>query len=946
VKSNILKNLLSAIKTNLYKHKTLFKTIPLVLLLIIASVIFFYRITAPSMWVDEMNARSHSNIDRNKAVEMSKANGLSRGMLSYAYFRVNYYSEKLFTNIDFSVRAPEALSALLTLIFVFFLGRHIFSTGVGYISIILLMTNPFFVRYAQENRYYQMGSLCLIACYSFLSFYISTGRRIYLLGLFLFASFYLRCHQFGAIQVPLLIVPMLFLIFISERKKINPKRACIELILTALAVIIVWIPNFLQMLDVHLHYSKATTTKNVDAFFRTQYGYSVDRFLNLTYLVSIDLFRKIGSNTLYIFLVLAVVGSAVYSKWRATILLIYLMLITLPPIYAMNSAHAVIMPKRFLYLLPFITILIVGGVWAAIKLLSEPFNLLFNKILKKYGKYLYYMVYASLTIIAILFLLFPVLKSNMTRTCNNYFKDKEMYKPAAMLISMNWLPGEKTVFTKQADWVLNGYTPRTPNFWRISINSNNKRKILDNFNSGNGIWMLHKSPSTIGIPANEIIEIPLLRGKLYYANQKYKTNPEKKINDYKRLLRNAVVFSTMPEIKCAKKLIELYNKDKQFTDAWDVALKIAQFDLVPNACSFAADFFRKQKQIKRANEIWYKYANMRFWEESAQKRAAKLAFKSSKYKFALKYNFRYKLLTLGKNALNNYELGLIYYHLKNYEKALKLFNEKKEITTSNIVTHADIIEPYLICLKKTGNEAKYISFWLADWDKNKDPSKLYSLYSLLDELIKNKKRLKYVLKKLSEKSPETIPFIEFIKKTVLDNDSENLYQNLLLFKKHAGGGIWPLYTYAVDRFAKNDWKKELELPLSDLVLKFKADQVAKTNMRVANYGWGSKEHPFFIKTNKNQKNLFAQFDVNIALPGKYKLLVSLATTKKYPFDIYVNNKLTLKNVGDVITGSLTTALAKDIEVGIVNLIKGKNTITIKTNTDKLPHITGISLIKL
>ena len=74
---------------------------------------------------------------------------------------------------------------------------------------------------------------------------------------------------------------------------------------------------------------------------------------------------------------------------------------------------------------------------------------------------------------------------------DNYFKDKEMYKPAAMLISMNWLPGEKTIFTKQADWVLNGYTQRAPNLWRLSNNVENKSKCLANYKANKGTFSSH-----------------------------------------------------------------------------------------------------------------------------------------------------------------------------------------------------------------------------------------------------------------------------------------------------------------------------------------------------------------------------------------------------------------------------------------------------------------------
>ena len=939
MKSKILNNILAAIKISIVKHKRLLKSIPLILLLIIASVIFFYRIAAPSMWVDEMNARSHSNWSRAKCVEMK------RGMLSYGYHRINYYSEKLFTNIDFSVRAPEAVSALLTLIFIFFLGRNIFSTGVGYISVILLMTNPFFVRYAQENRYYQMGSLCFIACYSFLAFYISTGRRIFLVGIFLFVSMYLRCHEFGIVQVPLLIIPALFLIFVSVRKKISTKRILIELSLTAFLTILLWAPNLYYIISFRLETSDLVK-KSVDAFYVRDCGYSVARFGRLLSALSKDIFGKFGSFFILGTLLIASIGSAIFTKWRAVALLTYLMIATLPVVYFMNGRHAVVMSKRILYLLPPITLLCVGGVWCAIKLLSEPFNLLFNILSKKYGKYLYYIIYTTITFIAILFLLLPVLKSNMTRTCNNYFKDREMYKPAAMLISMNWLPGDKVVLTRQSDWVLNGYSPRTPNFWRISTSFSKKQNLLNDYNKGYGIWSLRKTPEVIGLSSTEFIRIPFYRGSVYIARKEYKNNPHLKLQETKKLLRNAVVYSSMPEIKCAKKLIELYNKDKQFTDAWDVALKIASFGWSYDASLFAFNFMRSQGQTKKANKIWFDYANKRFWEGGAQKRAAKLAFKAKNYKLALKYNSKYKIISIGKNALNNSDLGLAYFNLKNYKKALKYFNKDSKITVSNINSSIKISEPYLDCLKNTGNQAEYISLWLAVWEHDKDTSKLYPLYSLLDKLMKNKKQLKIVLNELAVKSPKTLPFDKFIEKTVLNNNSENIRENLLMLKNQAGCELWPLYTYAVDRFAEKNWKNELELPLSELVLKFKADQVAKTNMKVANYGWGSKEHPFFIKTNKNQKNLFAQFDVNIALPGKYKLLVSLATTKKYPFDIYINDKLTLKNVGDVITGSLTTALAKDIDVGTINLIKGKNTITIKIDNGKVQHITGISLIKL
>jgi hypothetical protein len=644
-------------------------------------------------------------------------------------------------------------------------------------------------------------------------------------------------------------------------------------------------------------------------------------------------------------LVVASVGSAVFSRWKTCVLIAYLFLATLSVVYFMNARQAVVMTKRMIYLLPFVIILSVGGIWCAIRLLLWPFE---RRVqwMARLGPPAWRRIQSILMLAVCAYLFVPVVKKNLSRVFDQYYREKEMYQSAAELISVNLRPGDVIVTTKNWDWVLYGYSRSAPKLQRLMTSFRRREELLRKYERGAGIWSLHASPEVIDVPPEECVRIPFYRGSVYLARREYGPDQELREKEAKRLLRNAVVCARMPEIRCATNLLARYKRDDEWVYGVELAAHMASFHSSREACTFAHETFRSYGRTEDANQVWYGYADRRVWEAGAQRRAARLAYAAGEYRNALGYNRLHWLLTLGEDALSESELGLVYFKLGDCDTALDYFTEHGRLSLSNVLERGDLSAACLECLKAEERYVEYISLCLDRWQHARDPSAFQALNTLLDGLREDRGRFTAVLDDVAEKDAAARSLAEFAACAVAAEGALDTNAALQKLKPQVGCRMLPLYAYLVDQFAHEDTKDALELSVSELAFELRADQVRKTNMRIADYGWASKDHPCFIKAHDGQTNLFAQFAPRVPYPGRYRLRVLLSTTREYPFDVDVNGQPALAHVGAVATGSLNTRKGKAVEVGVIDLERGTNTITIRVDSGRIQHINGIRIEKL
>ena len=120
---------------------------------------------------------------------------------------------------EFVVRLLSALPAVAAILFVYLLGRRLFSETVGMIAALLLAVNAFDVRYAQEARGYSLFAfLVVLACWFFVRCVDAPQKKGNWAGLVIALALGMYAHFFAGFMLPV------FWLAAALRKGVFPWR--------------------------------------------------------------------------------------------------------------------------------------------------------------------------------------------------------------------------------------------------------------------------------------------------------------------------------------------------------------------------------------------------------------------------------------------------------------------------------------------------------------------------------------------------------------------------------------------------------------------------------------------------------------------------------------------------------------------------------------------------
>lgn len=122
---------------------------PILLILILACCLYFYRISFRGLWIDEFI----SILDGKKIA-------FKKGRLLY-YALLNPWIN--ISDNEVWLRVPAIIFAVVSVYLIYRLGHDFFNKKVGLLAAFLLTISPLFINHAQEIRYYTM-SVCLGLC--------------------------------------------------------------------------------------------------------------------------------------------------------------------------------------------------------------------------------------------------------------------------------------------------------------------------------------------------------------------------------------------------------------------------------------------------------------------------------------------------------------------------------------------------------------------------------------------------------------------------------------------------------------------------------------------------------------------------------------------------------------------------------------------------------------
>jgi len=140
--------------------------IALLLILVLAAFLRFYRLDAQSLWADEGNSVSLSG----RSLDLITA-GAAHDIHPPLYYYVLHFWMRVFGDSESAVRALSALLGTGLVYLTYLLGCHLSNYWLGLVAASLSAISPFQVYYSQEARMYiLLAALSALSVYSFVRF--------------------------------------------------------------------------------------------------------------------------------------------------------------------------------------------------------------------------------------------------------------------------------------------------------------------------------------------------------------------------------------------------------------------------------------------------------------------------------------------------------------------------------------------------------------------------------------------------------------------------------------------------------------------------------------------------------------------------------------------------------------------------------------------------------
>lgn len=131
----------------------------LLVVVLLGTLLRFYRLDAQSFWNDEGNAARIAERSLDLIVE-----GAAGDVHPPGYYLLLHYWRAAFGQSEFALRSLSAVAGVGLIVLTYLLGRHVHSEGTGLVASSLAAISPFAVYYSQEARMYALlGALSALS---------------------------------------------------------------------------------------------------------------------------------------------------------------------------------------------------------------------------------------------------------------------------------------------------------------------------------------------------------------------------------------------------------------------------------------------------------------------------------------------------------------------------------------------------------------------------------------------------------------------------------------------------------------------------------------------------------------------------------------------------------------------------------------------------------------
>lgn len=777
------------------------------LLLLAAVVVCLYRIGARSMWLDELH---HRDIGRGGISYVMNCPILSV-QPAHGYYIINLLCEYITGDMDVGNRLPQAVSAILIVLLTYLLGKHLFGTGAGLLAAAAVLSNDMFVRYAQENRFYQMGSFGFLwVFYTYVRF---LETRDWKRGLWfvLAASFALRTHSYGMLVVgaaaacAALLMPLSYVC--KEHSPYDVRRPMIiGLVIAGACITLLWLPYPFRVLN---YLSSSKTEQAFDAFFKEPFPLSVGAILNYMFTE----FYRVPSTLVPWFkwlLLSAMVGSLVFRRGRFFILLIFFLAATVPALHALNNARAAVMPKRFLYFMPVLAIWAAGGCSMVIEALRHIILYVARrsrfKVVHEWFRGCALAVTVFLWVFFITKLAWPTLQPSIYAISQWYYTPyRVVYREIATLVNVHARPGD--VFwwypPRNDAWLCDRYLPEyaTVRPEPREFNQIHHRLMQPYLTADAAVWWVGVTPGQAGVPAAAYIEIPVAQSFLYVTRTAY-TNAAVRLRDAATLWRTALSVSQYPEIEAMSRLVAVHTNmgDVKAADTL-VRWMQSRFPRSYEAATYASAYWRTKMDFQREHDAFQAFAVRHFWMpqfrrqlDQRQRELGRLAGSTSRWARLAYFVLRDKAERAERIAATYERQADLANALAWYERAVRAFKKK---SNADRMTLRALAGHKLACARAAGEPVQELYSWLQAFWINLDYQRMYEFTNIAEKIIATYSNdVRCIIRMKIDQRYSLLPvFLEWYAST---NRHEQLHSLSRQIEKHVTAETFPLYAYLFD----------------------------------------------------------------------------------------------------------------------------------------------------
>ncbi len=200
--------------------KRISANLPLLSILVVAALLRLYKLDFQNAWLDEIHTLKESD----PLLTFSQFHKviMFREGIPHFYFLIIHFLAYLFGPSIFIARLVSAVAGILSVLYIYKLGKELVDKSTGYIAALLLTVNVFQIEYSQEARSYSLMMLFIVIAYYYLVLFLKNQNYKTAILLGLFSGLITNAHPIGLLSVASIYLTVGLFLFLEEssnRKK-------------------------------------------------------------------------------------------------------------------------------------------------------------------------------------------------------------------------------------------------------------------------------------------------------------------------------------------------------------------------------------------------------------------------------------------------------------------------------------------------------------------------------------------------------------------------------------------------------------------------------------------------------------------------------------------------------------------------------------------------------